>query len=133
MNACIFCGEIRKAALKIEDGNVVCYNCSKVYGKKYKRGTCFLCLRQNVKIELHHIYGIKIHRVAFPICSSCHKTITLKEDELSDIMLKLLAAHIMRVGEYGENIDFIDWKASNNVYNRRAQYRKTKAQTSLSR
>ena len=73
---CKQCGETRLSTLLREGGAWVCRNCSTSWGVRHKRGVCFFCLSENVKIEQHHIFGRQVSPASVHLCANCHAVVT---------------------------------------------------------
>ncbi len=131
MRECRHCSETRIAALLREGDVWVCRNCSTVWGIRHKRGMCFFCLSENVKIEQHHILGKQVSPVSVYLCANCHAVVTQgrngkpflrwmrdlrqsmvsghRANDMIDFMLMLMAMTAMRDNNTYD-VSLIEWE-----------------------
>lgn len=128
---CKQCGETRLSTLLREGDVWVCRNCSTEWGMQHKRGVCFFCLAEDVKIEYHHILGKKVSPASVYLCSNCHAVVTQgrngkpllkwmrelrqsmvttpREHDILDFTLMLMAFIAMRDNNTYD-VSLIEWK-----------------------
>ncbi len=101
--SCARCGELRRAALHVSGGRVLCLNCS---DRQHRRGACSQCFTVG-PIEGHHPFGRDAERlvachqdrellithaalvlavlscqdVTEPLCLNCHAVVSARQAE----------------------------------------------------
>ncbi len=79
--SCKQCDEYRKATLRKSEVGL-CHNCA---DKKHIKGTCWLCRRDHLPLEKHHLAGRKNASFTVPICLNCHAMLSRRQYEWPDL------------------------------------------------
>lgn len=90
---CYKCGEYRYAVLRMNDKQVVCFNCSP-YAENKPLAYCFICSSGIKKAlnpcEKHHVYGRKVHTLCIWLCVNCHRYLESQDGHAAKINLAKL-------------------------------------------
>lgn len=78
---CKQCGEFRKAALRKSEATL-CHNCA---DKTHANGFCWICRRNHLPLEHHHLAGRKHASLTVPICLNCHAMLSRRQYEWPDL------------------------------------------------